>query len=77
MIQSYMEAASSSDPAYIIFNNELNTFPASDSSSDSRLIAIDTSITVAHTESVISNFPDEAEEGGSVICKQEMHYKDF
>ena len=59
---SYMEAASSSDPAYIIFNNELNTFPASDSSSDSRLIAIDTSITVAHTESVISNFPDEAEE---------------
>ena len=59
---NYMEAASSSDPAYIIFNNELNTFPASDSSSDSRLIAIDTSITVAYTESVINNFPDEAEE---------------
>jgi|SaaInlV_100m_DNA_2_1039680.scaffolds.fasta_scaffold00039_14 hypothetical protein len=59
---NYMEAASSSDPAYIIFNNELNTFPASDSSNDSRLIAIDTSITVAYTESVISNFPDEAEE---------------
>ena len=25
----YMEAATTSDPAYIIFNNELNTFPAS------------------------------------------------
>jgi len=61
---NYMEAASASDPAYIIFNNELNTFPASVSSNDSRLIAIDTSITVAHGDgsSGIANFPDEAED---------------
>ena len=61
---SYMEAATASDPAYIIFNNELNTFPASAASNDSRLIAIDTSITVAHGDgsSGINNFPDEAED---------------
>mgnify|MGYP000855428040 CR=1 FL=1 len=58
----YMEAATTSDPAYIIFNNELNTFPASVASNDSRLIAITTSITVAHGAELIANFPDEAEQ---------------
>tara|TARA_R100001015_G_C4633360_1_gene198176 strand:- start:1115 stop:2728 length:1614 start_codon:yes stop_codon:yes gene_type:complete len=59
---NYMEKATASDPAYIIFNNELNTFPASASANDSRLISINTSITVAYNASSISDFPDEAEE---------------
>ena len=60
---NYMEAASTSDPAYIIFNNELNTFPASVASNDSRIVSINTAITVAHGDgaSGISDFPDEAE----------------
>lgn len=59
---NYMEKATASDPAYIIYTNVLNTFPVSASSSDSRLVSIDTSITVAYNSSSISDFPDEAEE---------------
>ena len=59
---NYMEKATASDPAYIIYTNVLNTFPVSASSNDSRLVSIDTSITVAYNSSSISNFPDEAEE---------------
>jgi len=58
---SYMEAAGTSDPAYIIFDKVLNIFPTVVSSNHSRLVAIDTSITVAHGVEVIDNFPDEAE----------------
>jgi len=60
---SYMEYATTSDPAYIIHNDVLNTFPQSVASNDSRVTYIDTSITVAHGDgsSGISNFPDEAE----------------
>jgi len=60
---SYMEAASESDPAYIIQGDVLNTYPGSNQSNDSRVVSIDTSITVAHGDgaSGISNFPDEAE----------------
>ena len=59
---NYMEKATASDPAYIIYTNVLNTFPVSASSNDSRLVSIDTSITVAYNSSSISDFPDEAEE---------------
>lgn len=59
---NYMEAASESDPAYIIQNDVLNTYPSSNASNDSRVVFINSSITVAHGDSVISNFPDEAEE---------------
>ena len=59
---NYMEKATASDPAYIIYTNVLNTFPVSASSNDSRLVSIDTSITVAYNASSISDFPDEAEE---------------
>ena len=58
---NYMEAASTSDPAYIIYDKVLNIFPTVVSSNHSRLVAIDTSITVAHGVEVIDNFPDEAE----------------
>jgi len=60
---SYMEAASESDPAYIIQGDVLNTYPGSNQSNDSRVVSIDTSITVAHGDGVsgISNFPEEAE----------------
>ena len=61
---NYMEAAGTSDPAYIIFDKVLNIFPTVVSTNHSRLIAIDTSITVAHGDgsSGIANFPDEAED---------------
>ena len=59
---NYMEAASETDPAYIIQNDVLNTYPSSNASNDSRVVFINSSITVAHGDSVISNFPDEAEE---------------
>ena len=58
---NYMEAASESDPAYIIQNDVLNTYPASNSSSDSRVVFVNSSITSAHGDTSISNFPDEAE----------------
>ena len=59
---NYMEAASESDPAYIMQNDVLNTYPGSNASNDSRVVFINSSITVAHGDSVIANFPDEAEE---------------
>ena len=59
---NYMEAASETDPAYIIQNDVLNTYPSSNASNDSRVVFINSSITVAHGDSVIANFPDEAEE---------------
>ena len=58
---NYMEAASESAPAYIIQNDVLNTYPASNSSSDSRVVFVNSSITSAHGDTSISNFPDEAE----------------
>lgn len=58
---SYMEFASTSDPAYIIHNQVINTFPESVASNDSRVVSINTDITVAHGATSIDNFPDEAE----------------
>tara|TARA_R110002051_G_scaffold175632_2_gene245684 strand:+ start:1817 stop:3124 length:1308 start_codon:yes stop_codon:yes gene_type:complete len=58
---NYMEAASESDPAYIIQGDVLNTYPGSNQSSDSRLTYINMGITVAFGDSAIANFPDEAE----------------
>ena len=58
---SYMEAATTSDPAYIIFDELLNIYPTVVSSNHSRLIAIKTDITVLYSASSIDNFPDEAE----------------
>ena len=58
---NYMEAATESDPAYIIHGDVLNTYPGSNASNDSRVVCIDSSITVAHGDSAISNYPDEAE----------------
>jgi len=57
----YMEAATTSDPAYILHDNLIETFPASVASLDSRVIYVDSSITVAHSESSIPDIPDEAE----------------
>ena len=58
---SYMEAATESDPAYIIQNDVLNTYPASNSSNDSRVVYINSAITVSYNSSSIDEFPDEAE----------------
>ena len=58
---SYMEFATTSDPAYIIHNQVINTFPESAASNDSRVVAINTDITVADSATSIDNFPDEAE----------------
>ena len=57
----YMEAATTSDPAYIVFDNAIQTFPSSASGSDSMVLYVDTSITVAHSDSSIADVPDEAE----------------
>ena len=59
----YMEAATTSDPAYILHNHLIETFPASASGSDRRVIYIDTSITVAYDASPgsIEDLPQEAE----------------
>ena len=59
----YMEAATTSDPAYILHNHLIETFPASAASLDSRVIYIDTSITVAYDASPgsIEDLPQEAE----------------
>ena len=59
---NYMEAASETDPAYIIQNDVLNTYPGSNASNDSRVVFVNSAITVAHGDSTIANFPDEAEE---------------
>ena len=60
---NYMEAASESDPVYIIHGEVLNTYPASNASNDSRIVSIDLSFSaVTHDDSSIDNFPDEAEE---------------
>ncbi len=58
---AYMEFASTSDPAYIIHNQVINTFPESVASNDSRVVSINTDITVLHSATNIDNFPDEAE----------------
>ena len=58
---SYMEFATTSDPAYIIHNEVINTFPQSVASNDSRVTFINAGITVAHGDTSIANFPDEAE----------------
>lgn len=58
---SYMEYASVTDPAYIVSNELVNTFPESVATNDSRVVSINTDITVAHGVEVIDNFPDEAE----------------
>ena len=58
---NYMEYASTSDPAYIVHNDVLNTYPQSVASNDSRVVYINSGITVAYGDSSISNFPDEAE----------------
>ena len=58
---SYMEYASTTDPAYIVHNDVLNTYPQSVASSDSRVVFINAGITVAFGDSAIANFPDEAE----------------
>ena len=58
---SYMEYATTNDPAYIVHNDVLNTFPQSVASNDSRAVYINAGITVAHGDSSITNFPDEAE----------------
>ena len=58
---SYMEYASTSDPAYIIHNQVINTFPESVASNDSRVVSINTDITVLHSATNIDNFQDEAE----------------
>ena len=56
-----MEYATTSDPAYIIHNQVINTFPESAASNDSRVVGINTDITVADSATSIDNFPDEAE----------------
>tara|TARA_R100001015_G_C4587044_1_gene142876 strand:+ start:313 stop:963 length:651 start_codon:yes stop_codon:yes gene_type:complete len=60
----YMEAATTSDPAYILHNHLIQTFPASASGSDSRVIYIDTSITVAYDANPgsVEDLPQEAEQ---------------
>ena len=58
---AYMEYATTSDPAYIIHNQVINTFPESAASNDSRVVGINTDITVADSATSIDNFPDEAE----------------
>ena len=59
--EDYMEAATTSDPAYILHNHLIETFPASAASLDSRVIYVDSSITVAHSANSIPDIPDEAE----------------
>jgi len=59
---SYMEYATTSDPAYIIHNDVLNTFPQSVASNDSRVVNISLDFSaVTYDDSSITNFPDEAE----------------
>lgn len=59
---SYMEYASTTDPAYYIDEKKLFVLPAMGSGVDYANVSyIDTSITVAHGATSIDNFPDEAE----------------
>ena len=55
-----MEYASVTDPAYIVSNELVNTFPEN-RTNDIKVVSINTDITVAHGVEVIDNFPDEAE----------------
>lgn len=59
---SYMEFATASDPAYIVHNNLIQTYPSSTASNDSMVLYIDTSITVAYDASSIDDLPSEAEQ---------------
>lgn len=59
---NYMEAASTSDPVYYIENDVLNVVPTHSSGNSSSVVHINSAITVAHGDSAIGNFPDEAEE---------------
>ena len=59
---SYMEFATTSDPAYIVYTDMLNTFPASAATNDSRLVFVNLDFSsLTYDDSSISNFPDEAE----------------
>ena len=58
---NYMEAASETDPAYIIQNDVLNTYLEVMQAMTVELF-VNSSITVAHGDSAIASFPDEAEE---------------
>ena len=59
----YMEAATTSDPAYILHNGLIETFPVSASGLDSRVIYIDTTITLAAGAQggSVEDIPQEAE----------------
>ena len=59
----YMEAATTSDPAYILHNGLIETFPVSAASLDSRVIYIDTTITLAAGAEggSVEDIPQEAE----------------
>ena len=60
---SYMEASSSSDPAYWIDGDTLQVFPTSASTNDMSLVNIDLSFSgLTYDDTSITNFPDEAEE---------------
>jgi hypothetical protein len=59
---NYMEYASTTDPAYYVDEQKLFVLPAMGSGVDYANVSyIDTSITVVHGSTSISNFPDEAE----------------
>ena len=59
---SYMEAASSSDPAYWVDGDTLQVFPTSASTNDMSLVNIDLSFSgLTYDDTSITNFPDEAE----------------
>lgn len=59
----YMEAATTSDPAYIVFDNAIQTFPGSAASSDSMVLYVDTSIELAAGAQggSVADIPQEAE----------------
>ena len=58
---NYMEYATVTDPAYILHDNQIQTFPGGAGGNDSLVLFIDSDITVAHGDTSISNLPDEAE----------------
>ena len=57
---NYMEYATNTDPVYYI-DNQLLTVKPDSSGSNQRLTFVNSAITVAHTDTAITNFPDEAE----------------
>jgi len=61
--EDYMEAATTSDPAYILHNGLIETFPVSAASLDSRVIYVDTTITLAAGAEggSVEDIPQEAE----------------